>query len=94
MQGIDLKRAVRSKPAGDDWFTVGLIRLILKADSTNKDKLALGYPVEVAACNIFKTNCPYLNEAQGHVDYDRIVEMAIEEVEGEAPKAKTSAEKL
>jgi hypothetical protein len=94
MRGIDLKRATREKPAGDDWFTVLLLRVILKADGDNKKKLALGFPVEVQACHIFKTDCPYLDEQKNHVDYDLIVQTAEEEVKGDAIKPKTDAEKV
>jgi len=94
MRGIDLKRATRQTPAGDDWFTVMLLRVILKADGENKEKLALGYPVEVQACHIFKTDCPFLDEKKDHVDYDLIVKTAEEEVSGEAAKPKSPAEKI
>jgi hypothetical protein len=32
-----------------DWFTAKLLRLILKADHENRNKLARGFPDEVAA---------------------------------------------
>lgn len=30
-----------------DWFTAQLMRLVVKADSTNRDRLAMGFPEEV-----------------------------------------------
>ena len=94
MKGIDLKRAVKSRPMADDWFTLQLLRLILKADSDNKKKLALGYPVEVQVCHIFKTDCPYLDDKKQNVDYDLIVKTAEEEVKGAEVKSKSAAEKV
>jgi len=78
MIGLDLKRATTEKPAADDWFTVLLLRVILKADGENKKKLAKGFPIEVAACNIFKTDCPYLDDQKHNVDYDGVVTRAEE----------------
>lgn len=36
-----------------DWFTAHLIRLIIKADMSNRRKLFMGFPEEVHAVNIY-----------------------------------------
>ena len=36
------------------WFTAHLIRLIMKADSSNFERLRLGFPEEVAAVEIWR----------------------------------------
>ena len=74
MLSIDLKNAFED-PRTDN-FTVLLIRLIAKADSTNRKKLAMGYPVVVAAVDIYKNACPYKDENHTQVDWDKIAEAA------------------
>lgn len=61
MQAIDIKNAFEPSPSiKADSFTVILLRLIAKADSVNRKKLASGYPAEVEAVRIYKTECPYV----------------------------------
>jgi hypothetical protein len=43
-----------------DWFTARLIRLIARADTSNKKKLAQVFPKEVAAVQTFQTGKPNL----------------------------------
>lgn len=38
-----------------DWFTAKLLRLIAKADSSNKERLRLGFPEEVEAFENYMT---------------------------------------
>jgi hypothetical protein len=38
-----------------DWFTAQLLRLIMKADSGNLERLRLGFPEEVAAYEHWRT---------------------------------------
>ncbi len=72
MNVYDLKAVFGS---GDgDWFTAKLLRLIAAADFTNKAKLAVSFPVEVRAVNIYRHDCPYKED--GSVDWDKIVELA------------------
>ena len=74
MLSIDLKNAFHYMRL--DNFTSLLLRLIAKADSDNRKKLARAYPVEVAAVNIYKNNCPYKDTARTEVDWDRIAVLA------------------
>jgi len=60
MRSIDLKNAVED-PRMDN-FTCLLFRLILKADGPNREKLALGYPVEVEMADIFQNRCPMMGD--------------------------------
>ena len=77
MLSVDLKEAFR----GDgDWFTAQLLRLIAKSDSTNRWKLARGFPVEVEAVEIYQNRCPYLDAMKTMVDWDAIAGMAEESV--------------
>lgn len=81
MLAIDLRNAFEIGRERVDNFTVLLLRLIAKADSDNRKKLAAGFPVQVKAVEIYKTNCPY-REAPGknrEVDWDKIAEMAVTE---------------
>lgn len=39
-----------------DWFTAKLLRLIAKADSSNKERLRLGFPEEVEAYEAYVNN--------------------------------------
>ena len=41
-----------------DWFTARLLRLIARADTSNKKKLAQVFPKEVAAVQTFQTGKP------------------------------------
>ena len=41
-----------------DWFTAHLLRLIARADTPNKEKLAQVFPKEVAAVQTFQTGKP------------------------------------
>jgi len=43
-----------------DWFTARLLRLIARADTSNKEKLAQVFPKEVAAVQTFQTGKPNL----------------------------------
>jgi hypothetical protein len=36
-----------------DWFTARLIRVIIHADMSNRRRLALGFPDEVHAVNVY-----------------------------------------
>ena len=62
-----------------DNFTVLLLRLIAKADSTNREKLAKGYPNEVIAVEIYQNDCPYLDKARTDVDWEKIEQRAEKE---------------
>ena len=57
-----------------DNFTVLLLRLIAKGDSVNQDKLRQGFPVEVKAVEIYKTDCPYTESRD--VDWKKLAELA------------------
>jgi hypothetical protein len=72
----DLRNAFEDNRA--DNFTAILLRLIAKADSGNKEKLARGYPVEVAAVNIYRNDCPYT--ADQKVDWEMIERLAFAKV--------------
>jgi hypothetical protein len=74
MLAIDMKNAFHYMR--EDNFTVLLLRLIAKADSGNRKKLARAYPVEVAAVDIYKNNCPYKDKNHTEVDWDRIAVLA------------------
>ena len=75
MLAIDLQNAFTT--AWADNFTCKLVRLIAKADASNRAKLALGYPVEVEAVEIYTTECPYKDEdGERVVDWNAIVAMA------------------
>lgn len=87
MLSIDLKNAIEDPKA--DNFSCLLFRLILKADSRNKDKLESGYPVEVEMVNIYQKECPYSRPetgigivlGEGEPDWDAIEKMARERME-------------
>jgi len=83
MNVVDLKNAFEGGTA--DNFTVLLLRLIAKADSKNREKFCMGFPVEAMAVKIYTgSNCPYKNSksvpsCNGFgtvVDYEKICEMA------------------
>jgi hypothetical protein len=91
MRAIDIKNAFEPHQSiKSDSFTVILLRLIAKSDSVNREKLAAGYPAEVEAVRIFKTECPYVPgsgigytpssepECYKTPDYDQINKMAHE----------------
>lgn len=85
MNAFDLKNAFGGGSA--DNFSVLLLKLIMKADSRNKGKLALAYPVEVTATNIFKMQCPFV-KGTDEVDWQAIVDLAYEsERQNEQEKA-------
>lgn len=71
MLSVDIKNAFDGKPKADN-FTVRLLLLIAKADSDNRKKLAMGYPVEVAAVEIFQRYCPYADKELSIPDWDEI----------------------
>jgi hypothetical protein len=48
-----------------DWFTAKLLRLIAKADASNRERLRLGFPDEVAAYDAW-AHGPYLTGSDGH----------------------------
>lgn len=72
MNVYDLKSVFES--GHGDWFTAHLLRLIAKADFCNKAKLAVVFPVEVRAVDIYQHDTPYKED--GSIDWDKIVEMA------------------
>lgn len=76
MNAYDLRNAFEDGRA--DNFTALLLRLIAKADAGNKEKLARGYPVEVAAVHIYKNDCPYTPDQK--VDWDMIERLAFAKV--------------
>ena len=61
MLEIDLQNAFDPGRQHYDNFTVLLLRLIAKADSDNQEKLRQGFPVQVKAVEMYKTNCSYRN---------------------------------
>jgi len=75
MIGIDLQNAFEPGRHADN-FTVLLLRLIAKADSNNRKKLRREYPVEVMAVDMYKTACPYKDEAKTVVDWEKLAWMA------------------
>ena len=80
---IDMDNAVNYPKA--DNFTVLLLRLILKADSDNRAKLAMGFPEEVKMVQRYRdgTLCPYREELAKDgfriVDFQKLAEMAVKE---------------
>ena len=80
---IDLKNAVSR--GHEDNFTCLLFRLLLKADSDNTAKLALGFPIEARMIEIYRTRCVYLSELDSggfrKVDFTGIAITAIVEIE-------------
>jgi len=74
MLAIDLRNAFEGRFANN--FSVVLLRLIARADGDNKNKLRLGYPVHVKAVEIYKGDCPYVDEARTIVDWDGIADRA------------------
>jgi hypothetical protein len=78
MLAIDLSNAVGSPNITN--FTCMLMRLVLKADTTNKAKLSEVYPVEVEMCRIFKEGCPYKEGEAKEVDFQEIERQARERV--------------
>ena len=75
MISIDLQNAFEPGHHADN-FTVLLLRLIAKADSNNRKKLRREYPIEVKAVDIYKTDCPYKDEAKTVVDWQKLEWMA------------------
>lgn len=71
MLRIDLKNAFEPGNPADN-FTVLLLRLIAKSDSTNRAKLARGYPEAVKAVEIYQRWCPYKDAACNEVDWEEI----------------------
>ena len=47
-----------------DWFTARLIRVIVHADLSNRRRLALGFPDEVHAVNVFNYGEDKANEME------------------------------
>jgi len=79
MLSIDLKNAFQFN--GDN-FTVLLLRLIAKADGSNRMKLRMGFPVQVKAVELYQNDCPYTEEiADGcrQVDWNKLAERAEKE---------------
>jgi hypothetical protein len=87
MLSIDLKNAIESPELNN--FSCLLFRLILKADSRNKDKLFCSYPVEVEMVSIYQNECPYSRPetgigivlGEGEPDWDAIEKKARERTE-------------
>ena len=73
---IDLRSAFE-RPRKDN-FNALLIRLLCKADSVNRGKLAQVYPEIAEGVRIFKNECPYKDEAKNEPDYDKIAGMVVE----------------
>jgi len=88
MLSIDMKNAVAHQDSyfgafmKADNFTVLLLRLILKADSDNKELLRKGFPVEVMMVDLYRDGCPYTNEVADDgcrvVDWQKLEQMARE----------------
>jgi len=77
MTSYDLENAFDPKPGRIvDNFTCLLLRLIAKADSENKEKHRKGFPVEVTAVEIYKGDCPYVDEDKTVVDWIKIDDLA------------------
>lgn len=80
MRSLDLKNVIDRRP-GDN-FTSVLFQLLLKADSTNIEKLAQVYPVEAKMVWLFHNNCIYTDGkdcccTDGKVDYEALEREAI-----------------
>lgn len=53
-----------------------MLRLIAKADGSNREKLREGFPVEVRAVEIYRGDCPYVDDARNEVDWVKIDDLA------------------
>lgn len=53
MEDFDKAQVKEILDGGGDWFSALLLRLIEKADATNREKLRLGFPEEVEAVENF-----------------------------------------
>lgn len=79
MLDIELKNAFRGGSEYDN-FTVQLLRLIAKADNDNRNLLRKGFPVQVAAVEIYRTTCPYVDANRSVVDWIKLAQMAYAKV--------------
>ena len=76
MISVDLQNAFDPSPDRIvNNFGVLLLRLIAKADSENRAKLQVVFPVEVKAEEIYKHDCPYVCRG-GDVDWVKIEDLA------------------
>lgn len=75
MLSLDLKHAVNDTA---DNFTTKLFQLMMKSDASNLRKLSSAYPVEGAMINIYRSGCPYTDEAHFNPDFEMIEIMAKE----------------
>lgn len=75
---IDLKNAASST---ENNFTCQLMRLLMKADISNFQKLSDVYPVEANMVWIYKNDCPYLDTNHTQVDFEEIERKAIDLIE-------------
>lgn len=80
MRHLDMMRAINNPETNN--FTAILFRLLLKSDSDNRAKLATVYPLEVKMVELYRTNCPYLEErdimGQREVNFVELERMARE----------------
>jgi hypothetical protein len=75
MNSIDLQNAFEPGRKAE-YFMVLLLRLIAKADGSNREQLREGFPVEVKAVEIYRRDFPYANADRTVVDWDKIEERA------------------
>lgn len=80
MLEIDLRNAFYGS---SDNFTCLLLRLIAKADGSNRQKLMTVFPAEVTAVYIYQNACPYKDVACTQVDWKEIARRAEEKVREE-----------
>lgn len=78
---MDLRNLVDG--SSQNYFTLQLLRLIMKADTINIEKLRKVYPVEVRSIEIFR-KLDHTDETQTKntsvIDYKKVVDRAYEEV--------------